>query len=68
MAGEKDYVLFKGIDLRVRVLMLMNCETLDKQYNFLELQFLHLRKIHVGVRGASVLVMQGLNESKKYLL
>lgn len=53
MAGKKDYALFKGIDLRVIiliVLMLMNCETLDKEYNFLELQFLHLRKIHVGVR------------------
>lgn len=50
MAGEKDYVLFKGIDLRVRVLTLMNCETLDKDYNFLELQFLPLRKIHAGVR------------------
>lgn len=50
VAGEKDYALFKGIDLRVRVLMLMNCETLDKDYNFLELQFLPLRKIHVGVR------------------
>lgn len=53
VAGKKDYALFKGIDLRVIiliVLMLMNCETLDKEYNFLELQFLHLRKIHVGVR------------------